>query len=241
MEKSKNPAFLFYSADFLVGCVFLSMEERGQYITLLCLQHQHGHLSESQMKSVGNISDSVMEKFTKDENGLWYNERVEREIEKREKFLEHQQENGKKGGRPKTQTKAEENPNNNPNKTHGFTSGKPKQKPLENDNENDYENEFELLWVLYPRKIGKTVALKHYIKARKNGATFEEVKAGVKAYAEYVKGKDKQYIKHGGTWFSQESWKDELDTKSEFEKEREEMCSFDADEFFGKALKRTYG
>ena len=41
----RDPAFLFYSSDFLSGIADLNMEERGQYITLLCVQHQKGRLN----------------------------------------------------------------------------------------------------------------------------------------------------------------------------------------------------
>jgi len=47
---AKDPAFLFYSSDFLSGITDLTMEERGQYITLLCLQHQKGSLSEKTIR-----------------------------------------------------------------------------------------------------------------------------------------------------------------------------------------------
>ena len=70
----KDPAFLFYSSDFLNGVVDLTMEERGQYITLLCLNHQKGELTEKTIRlSVGSVSVDVLAKFKQDENGLLYN------------------------------------------------------------------------------------------------------------------------------------------------------------------------
>lgn len=71
--------------------------------------------------------------------------------------------------------------------------------------------EFEELWKLYPRKIGKPKALKAYEKARKNGATYEEVKQGIQAYCRQIEAlqTDTPYIKHGSTWFNNEGWKDE--------------------------------
>ena len=85
MAKNKDPAVMFYTADFLVGIQGLTMEERGQYITLLCLQHQQGHLSEKTMLlTVGNLSEDVKAKFLKDENGLYYQLRMDEETEKRE-------------------------------------------------------------------------------------------------------------------------------------------------------------
>jgi hypothetical protein len=49
---SKDPAVLFYSSDFLTGTLLMNYEERGQYITLLCLQHQKGHLTEKELKQI---------------------------------------------------------------------------------------------------------------------------------------------------------------------------------------------
>lgn len=103
---SKDPAVLFYTSDFMSGVVGLTMSERGQYISLLCTQHQQGHLSEKTIclllgiASVSEIPD-VMEKFKIDEDGKYYNERMELEAEKRHNFVESRKENAKLGGRPR--------------------------------------------------------------------------------------------------------------------------------------------
>lgn len=59
----KDPAMLFYASDFLTGVALMSMKERGQYITLLCLQQQRGHLTLSEMRKAagGTISRSTRE------------------------------------------------------------------------------------------------------------------------------------------------------------------------------------
>jgi len=125
----RDPAFLFYSSDFLTGCASLTMEERGQYITLLCLEHQLGRLSEKTIRlSVGSVSVDVLEKFKHDENGLLYNERLEIEIEKRSNFIDTRRTNGLKGGRPKVE-------NNKPiGLANGKPNGKPNEKLIENEN-----------------------------------------------------------------------------------------------------------
>ena len=69
--------------------------------------------------------------------------------------------------------------------------------------------EFDYLWSIYPKKQGKQNAFKAYKKARKDGVTYEEVKQGLDAYSNYVKGKDTQYIKMGSTFFSQRAWQDD--------------------------------
>ena len=130
----KDPAYLFYSSDFLTGCASLTMEERGQYITLLCLEHQLGRLSEKTIRlSVGSVSVDVLAKFKQDENGLLYNERLEIEIEKRSNFIDTRRTNGLKGGRPKAEN----------NKPIGLANGKPNAKANEKLIEN--ENVIEII------------------------------------------------------------------------------------------------
>jgi hypothetical protein len=159
---SKDPAILFYTGDFLNGCVDLTFEERGQYITLLCLQHQKGHLSEKTIRlSVGSVSVDVFKKFTKDGEGNFYNERMEDEIEKRQHFLDTRYFNGKKGGRP---LKPNSKPNNKA--THNLS---------EDDNENrnidliDYKGVIENYHLICP-KMNKVSVIndtrKGYINAR---------------------------------------------------------------------------
>ena len=103
---AKDPAFLFYSSDFLNGVADLTMEERGQFITLLCLQHQKGTLTDKTIRlSLGSVSVDVLSKFSKDKDGNFFNERLNQEIEKRIQFTESRRNNGSKGGRPKNNTK----------------------------------------------------------------------------------------------------------------------------------------
>ena len=82
------------------------------------------------------------------------------------------------------------------------------------DSESALVSEFEQIWKTYPRKEGKTNALKAYIKARtdkKDPVSMEDVQNGLQAYIEYIKaeGTPTQYIKHGSTWFNQRCWNDE--------------------------------
>lgn len=78
------------------------------------------------------------------------------------------------------------------------------------------KDEFEKLWAIYPNKQGKQHAYKAYERARKrkqNPVTYEQVKAGIEQYCEYIaaKGISKQYIKHGSTWFNGAEWENEYD------------------------------
>ena len=78
------------------------------------------------------------------------------------------------------------------------------------------KEEFEKLWAIYPNKQGKQHAYKAYERARKrkqNPVTYEQVKAGIEQYCEYIaaKGISKQYIKHGSTYFNGAEWESEYD------------------------------
>ena len=44
--KGRAPAFQFYADDFLAGTMTMTNEERGAYISLLCLQWSKGFVTE---------------------------------------------------------------------------------------------------------------------------------------------------------------------------------------------------
>jgi uncharacterized protein YdaU (DUF1376 family) len=94
---SKDPAFLFYTSDFLTGTAFLTNEQIGKYIRLLCHQHQNGHLKEKDMLKIClTYDEDVFEKFEKDSNGLFFNIRLDEEIDKRKAYSESRRNNRKK-------------------------------------------------------------------------------------------------------------------------------------------------
>lgn len=102
----------------------LSHEEVGQYIRLLCLQHQTGHFDALAMRRLcgGSPSASLAAKFKEDSNGLFYNERLEEEVIKRKKHSEKQKENAN---------------------MRWHKSGIANAMPLEDVNENEIENVVE--------------------------------------------------------------------------------------------------
>ncbi len=82
---AKDPAFLFYPSDFLTGTMFMSNEQIGIYIRLLCSQHQHGGIIDKiSFNSLTNGNDLLVSKFIETETGF-YNERLTIEMEKRNK------------------------------------------------------------------------------------------------------------------------------------------------------------
>jgi uncharacterized protein YdaU (DUF1376 family) len=83
----KDPAFLFYPNDYLGGTMGMTLEEKGAYIELLILQFNRGHMTSHMVgHTVGQVWEGIKDKFTMDENGCYYNKRLETEIIKRQKY-----------------------------------------------------------------------------------------------------------------------------------------------------------
>lgn len=103
---AKDPAVLFYTADFITGTAFMSFEERGQYITLLCLQHQTGSISEEDMINICGTKDGrVFKKFKRNDDGTFYNSRMKEEADKRKAFCESRKKNRTNSLKPKPEKK----------------------------------------------------------------------------------------------------------------------------------------
>lgn len=84
-----------------------------------------------------------------------------------------------------------------------------------NNNIINFEHEFNQLWAIYPRKQGKKRAFEAYKRSRKKGIEYEVIKNGVNAYLSYIENEKvkPQYIKQGSTFFSQDAWNDEWDSR----------------------------
>jgi hypothetical protein len=89
---SKDPAFLFYSKDWIEGTADLMPDEKGVYIDLLCYQHQRGYLpleTERLARLVGLGHDEFLKiwkileaKFNRTVDGM-VNQRLSKEVEAR--------------------------------------------------------------------------------------------------------------------------------------------------------------
>ena len=131
---SKAPAFQFYAQDFLTGCTYLTNEEIGMYVKMLCKQWTDGNIPKKRLGFLlgfewVSLSDELKSKFI-DFGEYVMNERLEKEREKKQNFRDKQAENGKKGGRPKKK-ESSESVENSGDKT------QTKPKPLKKQNPND--------------------------------------------------------------------------------------------------------
>jgi len=190
----KNPAVLLYTADFVTGTLFMSNEEVGAYIRLLCMQHQKGHLSKNEIQQIcktENILNSVIIHFKIDENNLYYNERMDLEKEKRQKYSESRANNRKK----------KEEKNNKDMKNISKTY----EKHMENENDNINNNIKEIINYLNqpdteePIRSFKSSAnhSKTLIAARlKEGFTVDELKDVI--FLKYTQWAKKPYLFDNG-------------------------------------------
>jgi uncharacterized protein YdaU (DUF1376 family) len=91
---AKDPAFLFYPNDWIGGTMGMTFEEKGAYMELLMTQFNRGHMTTHMIgQVVGQIWEKIQDKFIKDDNGLWYNERLEEEKLKRQNFTKSRRNN----------------------------------------------------------------------------------------------------------------------------------------------------
>ena len=99
---AKDPAFLFYPGDYVSGTMGMTFEEKGAYMDLLMLQFNRGHMNTHMIQhTIGHLWEQVKCKFIQDNEGLWYNVRLDVEKDKRKTFTESRRNNMKPKNKPK--------------------------------------------------------------------------------------------------------------------------------------------
>lgn len=197
-DKKRDPAFLFYPADFLIGTMDMTDEEVGIYIRLLCRQHQKGNIAPDAKingRLMSDLSPEILSKFRKDNQGNYYNKRLKAEIDKRKKYSESRRRNGSKGGRPK-----------NHMDNHKETICKEQGDACDNHTENVNENIYIIISFLnstcnksYKTTTRKTIDL---IKARlREGFTVEDFKNVIRKKHEEWKGTEFEKFLRPSTLF----------------------------------------
>ena len=98
---AKDPAFLFYPGDWQGGTMIFTRFLKGCYIDILIAQFNSGHLSLEEIKTVlgsdfGQAWPTLQKKFKKDDDGLFFNEKLETEMIKRKEYSKSRADNRKK-------------------------------------------------------------------------------------------------------------------------------------------------
>lgn len=125
----KPPAFQFYPDDFLGGTVTMSNCERGLYISLLCIQWSKGVVSKSDIDRIATPSFTgdvaiVIGKFKELEQGVFQNERLEKERKKQTEYRDACSSAGKSGASKRWGR------HGHPNQTPLLKNGSPSPSPI---------------------------------------------------------------------------------------------------------------
>jgi len=197
----KDPAFLFYSSDFLTGTYFLNDTQVGKFIRLLCFHHQKGRLTKDHMLKICLTYDKdIFDLFTQDENGLYFNERLESEVDRRKKYSESRRSNRKK----KTNN---ETPVLNISKTYDQHMETETETEAITITEVELYPSFEDFWDLYDKKTGNKTLIKPKFNKLPQKVK-EEILNYLPAYIESTP--DKTYRKNPQTFLNNKAWEDEL-------------------------------
>lgn len=75
----------------------------------------------------------------------------------------------------------------------------------------DLESDFSTFWEPYPRHEDRAKAFKAYTKARKAGASKQDLEDGARRYAQKIQAErtEKQFIKLGATWLNGRCWEND--------------------------------
>ena len=108
-DSMKSPAFQFYVDDFLGGTVTFNNEQKGLYITLLCIQWSAGFVTDDDFLCLGSTTlepqfNRVKAKFDRGEDGNLRNLRLEAERAKQMVWREKSRQGGLKSAAKRAST-----------------------------------------------------------------------------------------------------------------------------------------
>ena len=199
---SKDPAFLFYSSDWISGTMFLSAEQKGKFIDLLCAQHQKGRLRKKDMLHICKTYDEdIFCKFRRDSEGLYFNEKLEFEQNRRRAYSESRRNNRKK----------KDNPLNNISKTYVQHMETETETITITDTKTEIFPTFDDFWNLYDYKKNKPKSITAWNKLKQKDK--EAIMDYLPMYIQSTP--DKAFRKHPPTFLNNRGWEDEITLKNE--------------------------
>ncbi len=108
------------------------------------------------------------------------------------------------------------------------------------ENPEKKDSRFEEFWAEYPKKTGKAEAKKAFERLSPDDALVDKIIGAVREQkkSDQWKSEKGRFIPSPALWLSRGQWEDERPEVSEEEKRK---GSFDTDDFFEAALRRSYG
>ena len=244
---SKDPAVLFYPNDFIASTALWSDADAGLYIRLLCYQHINGGIQPEDFEQLCGDNRRVRAKFVKHEDGLYYNERMLKETNKRYAYIQSRQANGEKGGRPKNHMDNHMD-NHMRNRYRNDISilesntslGEEKGGVGEEEDANAVAS-FSAFWAAYPKKRNKQDAFEAFAKLAPDDALLRVILGAIedqKTWEDWNRDEGK-YIPLPSTWLNNRRWEDEP-TKIVTKKPKPRYGNFDPEEAMERAIARSF-
>jgi hypothetical protein len=166
--------------------------------------------------AVGAVSDDVLGKFKVDEDGNYYNSRLDKEVNKKNAFVESRLKNlsNNKGDKPHTDNHMD---------THmGNHTESHMEIEIENENINDNKNNnsnidnnlyfqrFNIFWEKYPKKRDKAKAQKSFLRLKPSDELLSQMLNAIEQQKRTKQWQDKEFIPYPSTWLNGERWNDEV-------------------------------
>ena len=208
---AKDPAFLFYPNDWDGGTKLFTREQKGAYMDLLICQFHSGHMTGHDIAHIlGQIDyknmweNKLKQKFKQDDDGNFYNEKLENEQVKRKKWCEsrrnnHEGHNQYSGHMTTHMSGHMVNVNVNDNVIINKEGG------IGGNGVPNREELFDSIWARYPKRDGRKAALRSFLSSVKTKEDWDSLNTALDNYLQadtVLKG----FVKNGSTWFN--NWKD---------------------------------
>lgn len=245
MAKESKKSFVLYY-DYRNHLALLSDEERGRLLMALFDYAEKGKEPE--------LDGAALMAFS------FVRAQMDRDMAKYAETVKKRQEAGRQGGRPPKASESNEK-QEEAKKANGFSEKQTEAKKPDNDNVNVTDNvtdtdiytplppkgetppdaqerRFGEFWAEYPKKVGKKAALTAWKRLKPDAELFERIMQAVTSAknSEQWNREGGRYIPNPTTWINQGRWDDEMQPKDE----QSNKGSFDTDDFFEAALKRSY-
>jgi len=184
----------------------MTNEQVGRYIKMICIQHLNGHFSTEQLNELSGGSEEIKKKYIKDDDGMWYNERLQHEIDKKAAWSKSQTEKINKRWEKyrgiytgntdvSTGTHTESHTGAIPSVPVPVPNSITEKKSSRSAKPPDpHADEFSELWKIYPKRAGsnpKPKALQAYGARIREGVKPEDIRAGLERYVVFCEATDK--------------------------------------------------